>query len=166
MHILDEKFKERPWPFVIQGALAGFMIFIILLVLDIVTETALIAALASSAFVGFTMPHSEASSPRRLMGGYAISMVIGISFSIIAKHGILTSHVPANALLMSMAALSVGLSIFIMVITDTEHAPAAGLALGLVLNTWDATTIVLIFFSISFMATSKRLLKGHMIDLI
>ena len=166
MHIIDEKFKKDPWPFVIQGALAGFMILIILLVLDIVTETALIAALASSAFVGFTMPHSEASTPRRLLGGYLVSMFIGISCSIIAKHELIQAHVPAHPLFISMAALSVGLSIFIMVITDTEHAPAAGLALGLVLNTWDMATIVLIFFSISFMATSKRLLKGRMINLI
>jgi CBS-domain-containing membrane protein len=166
VHLIDEKFKDDPLPYVIQGALAGFMIFIILLVLDIVTETALIAALASSAFVGFTMPHSESSSPRRLMGGYAVSMVIGISCSIIAKHEILLEHIPEHPLLISMAAISVGFSIFIMVITDTEHAPAAGLALGLVLNPWDAATIVLIFFSISFIATSKRLLKGRMIDLI
>jgi len=166
VHLIDKKFRDDPWPYVIQGALAGFMIFVILLVLDIVTETALIAALASSAFVGFTMPHSESSSPRRLLGGYMVSMVIGISSSIIAKHEILLAHIPAHPLLISMAALAVGFSIFTMVITDTEHAPAAGLALGLVLNTWDLATIVLIFFSISFMATSKRLLKGRMKDLI
>ncbi len=166
MHIIDEKFRKSPGPFVIQGALASFMILIILFVLDIVEETALIAALASTAFVGFTMPHSESSGPRRLMGGYAVSMIIGISCSMVAQHGSTLPAISNEALTISMASISVGLSIFVMVITDTEHAPAAGLALGLVLNPWNATTIVLILFSISFMTTSKHLLKKYMINLI
>jgi len=106
MRVLDRKFRQDPLPYILQCTLAGIMMAVILMVLNVVTETALIAALA------------------------------------------------------------VSLSIFVMVITDTEHAPAAGLSLGFVLNPWNSITIVLILFSISFMATSKRLLKKWMTDLI
>ena len=167
MHLLDRKFMENPMPFVIQPVLAGLTIAVILLVLDVVTETALIAALASSAFIAFTMPHSYFAKPRSLLGGYLVSSVIGIGCDMISVHphaiGLFQS---AEAATIALAAFSVSLSIFVMVITDTEHAPAAGLALGFVLNPWNSITIVLILFSISFMATSKRLLKKWMTDLI
>jgi CBS-domain-containing membrane protein len=167
VRLFDEKFIKDPMPYLIQSLLAGFMIAIILLVLNAVTETALIAALASSAFIAFTMPHSYFAKPRSLLGGYFVSSIIGIACDMISTHphaiGLFQGPQAAT---IALAAFSVAMSIFVMVITDTEHAPATGLALGFVLNPWNMVTIVLILFSISFMATSKRLLKGWMIDLI
>ena len=167
MRIFDRQFRQNPLPYIIQCTLAGIMMVVILLVLNVVTETALIAALASSAFVAFTMPHSYFAKPRSLLGGYFVSAVIGIGCDMISVHphaiGLFQSPEAAT---IALAAFSVSLSIFVMVITDTEHAPAAGLALGFVLNSWNSVTIVLILFSISFMATSKRLLKKWMTDLI
>ena len=165
--ILDRKFMDNPMPFVVQSSLAGIMIAIILLVLNVVTETALIAALASSAFIAFTMPHSYFAKPRSLLGGYFVSSIIGIGCDVISMHShVISLFQGAEAATIALAAFSVALSIFVMVITDTEHAPAAGLALGFVLNPWNIVTIVLILFSISFMATSKRILKKWMIDLL
>ncbi len=167
VHLIDRKFMENPMPFVVQSTLAGLMIAIILLVLNVVTETALIAALASSAFIAFTMPHSYFAKPRSLLGGYFVSSTIGIICDMISSHShVIGAFHGAEAATIALAAFSVALSIFIMVITDTEHAPAAGLALGFVLNPWNMVTIVLILFSISFMATSKRLMKRWMVDLI
>ncbi len=167
MKVIDDKFRRNPLPYVIQCTLAGFMMIVILFVLNVVTETALIAALASSAFVSFTMPHSHFAKPRSLLGGYLVSSVIGIGCDLLSTHphavGLFQSP---DASTIAFAAFAVSLSIFVMVITDTEHAPAAGLALGFVLNPWNSVTIVLILFSISFMATSKRILKRWMVDLI
>lgn len=167
MRILDTQFKSNPIPYIIQCTLAGMLMLVILSVLNAVTETALIAALASSAFVAFTMPHSYFSKPRSLLGGYFVSSVIGIGCDIISTHtAVIGVFHGTGASTVALAALAVSLSIFVMVITDTEHAPAAGLALGFVLNPWNLVTIVLILFSISFMATSKRVLKRWMTDLI
>lgn len=167
MYIIDRKFIKNPLPYVLQSILAGFMIALILLVLNVVTETALIAALASSAFIAFTMPHSYFGKPRSLIGGYLVSSSIGIFCDFISTNPtILGSLGGTESATIAMAAFAVALSIFTMVVTNTEHAPAAGLALGFVLNPWNMVTIVLIMFSISFMATSKRILKKWMVDLI
>lgn len=53
----------------------------------------------------------------------------------------------------------VGFAIFIMTVTNTEHAPAAGIALGLVINRWDYLTIIFIIVAIIWMASIKIVLK-------
>ncbi|HHE04885.1 MAG TPA: HPP family protein, partial [candidate division WOR-3 bacterium] len=63
-------------------------------------------------------------------------------------------------------ALSVGISLFLMAITDTEHPPAAGMALGLVINTWDYNTLLFIVGAVVVMYSVKRILRPLMVDLI
>ncbi len=63
-------------------------------------------------------------------------------------------------------ALAVGISTFIMVITNTEHAPAAGLALGFVLNQWTWETILVVFWGIIGVSLIKTAMKPILIDLV
>ena len=63
-------------------------------------------------------------------------------------------------------AMSVGLAIFVMVITDTEHPPAAGLALGLILNEWSLLTIVVVFVGIISLSVIKFILKPVLKNLL
>ena len=64
-------------------------------------------------------------------------------------------------------ALAVGLAIFVMVITDTEHPPAAGLALGLVLNeACDARVLAVVLIGILALSLAKEVLKPLLIDLL
>ena len=60
--------------------------------------------------------------------------------------------------------LAVGLAMFLMTITNTEHAPAAGMALALVLNPWKLETIVFIFASVLWLKFIKKLLRRHLMD--
>ena len=53
-----------------------------------------------------------------------------------------------------------------MVITNTEHPPAAGMSLGLVLNQWDHTTIIFILGAVTVMSVIKKLLRNKLMDLI
>ena len=62
-------------------------------------------------------------------------------------------------------ALAVGIAILLMTLTNTEHAPAAGIALGLVLNEWDYATILFIFAALLFMIALRRFLRPLLIDL-
>ena len=56
---------------------------------------------------------------------------------------------------------------FLMVITDTEHPPAAGLALGLVLaESWRPEIIIVVLVGIVLVALLKRLLKPVLKDLL
>ena len=68
------------------------------------------------------------------------------------------SHVAGDLL----AVLSVGLSIFLMVLTRTEHPPAAGTALGLVVGGWALSAVLFVLLgavilSIVHMFTRRRL---------
>jgi CBS-domain-containing membrane protein len=55
---------------------------------------------------------------------------------------------------------------FIMVVTRTEHPPAAALALGLVLNNWNITTLLVILAGIISLSVLKRLVLPVLMDLV
>jgi CBS-domain-containing membrane protein len=62
--------------------------------------------------------------------------------------------------------MAVGLAIFVMVITDTAHPPAAGLALGLILNEWSPLMIVVVFAGIISLSVIKTVLKPVLKNLL
>ena len=64
-----------------------------------------------------------------------------------------------------IGALAVGLSIFIMTVTNTEHPPAAGTALGIVAHGWTNETIIFILVCVVCLAVVRRLLGRHLVDL-
>jgi hypothetical protein len=52
-----------------------------------------------------------------------------------------------------------------MVITNTEHPPASGIALGLVINEWTFHTIIFILVGVFVLFLVKRFLGSILIDL-
>ncbi|MDH5633269.1 MAG: HPP family protein [Gammaproteobacteria bacterium] len=167
MQIIARDFRKNARPYVIQSVLATLAILLILLFLDVFTHTALIATLGSSVFLVFTRPHAFGSRPRSLLGGYGIGIVVGVVFYYL-------SHLPEMAQIpisqattyIVFSALSVGCAIFLMVITSAEHPPAAGMALGLVINTWTIKALIVIMLAVVFMAVLRRALQNFMIDLV
>jgi hypothetical protein len=53
-----------------------------------------------------------------------------------------------------------------MLVTDTEHPPPAGMALSLVLNSWNIETLIFIAGAVVPLSLFRRVLKPIMIDLI
>jgi len=68
--------------------------------------------------------------------------------------------------LIVFGALAVGIAIFIMAVTNTEHPPGAGIALGLVINPWTWVTIIFIFCAIIWLTSVRKILKPYLMDLI
>jgi CBS-domain-containing membrane protein len=164
---IDAKVKTNPRPYILQSLLATFTILLILMFLDVLTHTAFIAVLGSSAFVVFTRPRAYGSRPRRLIGGYLIGMLAGLICFYLAKLPQLVSlPVEASTIFIIFSALSVGSAIFLMVVTNMEHGPAAGMALGMVVNPWNLFDLAFILSAVLFMAVTRRLLRRYMIDLI
>ena len=64
-----------------------------------------------------------------------------------------------------LAALSVGLGILVMVVTDTEHPPAAGTALDLVIS-WSISAVVFIMVSALLLSAVRLALGKRMVNLI
>jgi len=167
MRIIDVKFKKNSVKYIFQCVLATFTILAVLIFLDILNETAIITALGASAFIVFTMPTQYSSDPRRLIGGYVVGLASGFIFYLIS-----TSEMGSNLIgnhttsLVVFGSIAVGFAIFIMAVTNTEHAPAAGIALGLVINKWDYLTVIFIIIAIIWMICVKMILKRYLIDLI
>ena len=149
----------------LQCSLAGAVVLVLLLVLDAVTQTVLIAALGASAFIAFAVPRSLHSGPRHLVGGYVVGILTGSLMnwlnSMIALSG------PAeHAVMVIFGALAISAAMLAMVITRTEHPPAAALALGIVLNEWNLLTLGVVLTGIVVLSIIKRLVLPMLLDLI
>ena len=167
MRLFDKKFRKNVLRYVLQCILATLTIFAVLFFLDVLTETAIIAALGASAFVVFAIPNSYSSDPRRLIGGYLVGIVVGvICYFISITFPSSNFFTNAEMSLVVFGAIAVGIAIFIMAVTNTEHPPAAGIALGLVINPWTWVTIVFILCAIIWLAGVRKILKPYLMDLI
>ena len=152
--------------YALQCSLAAIVVLILLMVLDEVTQTVLIAALGATTFIAFAVPRSLHSSPRCLIGGYVIGVIAGTSMATIEHSIALQEYLSPHASMILFGALAMGLAMFLMVITKTEHPPAAALALGLVLNEWSALTIVVIIAGVIAISIIKRLVLPLLMDLL
>lgn len=165
--IFDKKFRKNTFKYIFQCFLATLTILAILIFLDVLDEAALITALGASAFIVFVMPTQYSSDPRRLIGGYIVGMSVGFIFYLVANSEI-GSAIFSDQIksLIVFGAIAVGFAIFIMAVTNTEHAPAAGIALGLVINKWDYLTIIFIIIAVLWMTIIRIVLKKYLMDLI
>jgi len=160
-HFRREDFKR----YAMQCGLAGFVVFILLLVLDAVTQTVLIAALGASAFIAFAVPRSPHSGPRHMIGGYVVGIFAG-SLMATLKAMIGASAGADHAVMVIFGAIAISLAMFTMVVTRTEHPPAAALALGLVLNEWNLLTLFVVLGGIIGLSIVKQLVLPALLDLI
>ncbi|KPK71692.1 hypothetical protein AMJ87_06965 [candidate division WOR_3 bacterium SM23_60] len=166
MRIFDEKVKKNAGRYVLQCGLATVAVFVILLFLDILTQPAIIATLGATAFIVFTMPQSYASGPRPLIGGYVIGVGCGCLCYFLSMAPFIVARFSDYLVLYTVfGALAVGSAIFLMAITNTEHAPAAGMALGLVINTWDLSTVAFVIAAVLFLAGIRNVLGRFLLDL-
>lgn len=160
-HIRRESFKR----YALQCGLAGVVVLVLLLVLDTVTQTVLIAALAASAFIAFAVPRSLHSGPRHMIGGYVVGILSGSVMAILSSL-VHVSAIPVHAVTIIFGALAISLAMFTMVVTRTEHPPAAALALCLVLNEWNLLTLAVVLVGVIILSIVKRLVLPVLLDLI
>jgi len=161
-HLRRESFKR----YALQCGLAGFVVLVLLLILDAVTQTVLIAALGASAFIAFAAPRSLHPGPRNMIGGYAIGIVAGCLMPTLESAMNIQGAGAAHAVMVIFGAMAISLAMFMMVVTRTEHPPAAALALGLVLNEWDLLTLAVVMAGIVALSLIKRLVLPLLLDLI
>jgi CBS-domain-containing membrane protein len=152
--------------YVMQCALATAAVLTLLLILDAFTQTVLIAALGASTFIAFAVPRSLHSDPRHMIGGYIVGICAGGLMGMLNDAVAFTSPAADHALVIALGALATGLAMFLMVITKTEHPPAAALALGLVLNEWDWQTLAFIVGGIVVLTIVKQLVMPLLMDLL
>jgi len=163
---IDRHFRLADFKrYAMQCGLAGFVVFILLLVLDAVTQTVLIAALGASAFIAFAVPRSLHSGPRNMIGGYVVGILAGSLMSTFAA-SIDVSASADHAVIIVFGAIAISLAMFAMVVTRTEHPPAAALAIGLVLNEWSLLTLFVVLAGVVGLSVIKQLILPALLDLI
>lgn len=161
-HLRRENFRRN----LLQCALAGFVVLILLLVLDAVTQTVLIAALAASAFTAFAIPRSLHSDPRHLIGGYIVGIFAGSLMSVLHALIPISDPIIDQASMILFGGIAISIAMLAMVVTRTEHPPAAALALGLVLNEWTLLTLGVVLTGILGLSLIKQLILPMLLDLI
>lgn len=167
MRLWDPKYRGHRLQYLLQVILAAMVMFIILILLDAITHAALVAALGASTFIAFAMPHREASKTRYLVGGYAVGIVSGGAVAVFRTLPWIAAVIASPPLSTALwGAIAVGCALFGMVVTDTEHPPAAGVALGLAIGELDPRAFAVISLGIVFLATARRLMKPYLMDLI
>ena len=103
VHLLDPQFRRSRKNYLIQVALATVAIFVVLLLVDSLSDAALAAGLGSSALIVFLNPSNRSASSRSLIGGHLLGVLIGLGFSL------LLFSTPPGAFLTSSTVLRVGI---------------------------------------------------------
>ncbi|MFC1643894.1 HPP family protein [Candidatus Omnitrophota bacterium] len=165
MRLLDSKFQDNKLRYIAQSVMGGLAVAAALLFFNIVSQPMIIASLGASGFIAFTMPHKRISQPRYLIGGYIIGIIVGCLVHYMTDIPI-SRGFGLKMLYVMAGATAVGLAMFLMSITNTEHAPATSIALGLVINEWTFHTVILILAGIMVISVIQRGMKPWMMDLI
>lgn len=165
MRLLDAGLRHHFLRYLWQSLAAGAVILVVLVLLDEVQQTAIIAALGASAFIVFAAPRSYSAKPRAILGGYAVGTICGIAaMELVAAFT--SCGAEWNIWRAVAGAGAVALSLFLMTVTDTEHPPAAGLGLAFVLNPWDFATVAVVLGAAGLLTLAGRLLKRWLLDLV
>ena len=166
-HWIDEKFRENALRYILQCLLATATVMVVLLVLDTLAATAIIASLGATSFIAFTMPHAESCRPRYLLGGYAIGITIGSLFKLLWMSPLLAaSPFLSERGDVVFGALAIGCTIFLMVLLNFEHPPACGMALGVVLNEFNLRVLLIVILGVAVLTALKTLLKPVLRNLL
>jgi len=154
---LDRHFKPYWKHYVLQSLLAAAAVWIAAEALR-QQNLVITASLAATAFTVFAMPGSVTATPRHVIGGHLIGLVFGSIFAL----------APAGCAFSQDAiyALAVGCAMFLMTITNTEHPPAAGTALGVVMAGFAARVILGVVIGVAILTMLHSILRPFLRDLV
>ncbi|MHC4855442.1 MAG: HPP family protein [Planctomycetota bacterium] len=150
--------------YVFQSLLATVSLFCVLIFLEHAEEgkEVVVASLGATAFVVFALPNNLSAQPRNVIGGHIVGLVCGF-----VGHWLLNTLPNPDYFIAEAGihAITVGLAIFIMVVFDFEHPPAAGTALGAAIGgPGERLIISVLFFAIVF-TVIRLLMRKHLRDL-
>jgi CBS-domain-containing membrane protein len=150
------KFRRYWKNYTIQSLLATGSVFIVIYFLSM-QHAVIVASIGATTFIVFAMPEGLTAKTRNVIGGHIVGLLCGFLCSLVSHPSILSSAL--------VYALAVGVSMFIMVATDTEHPPAAGTALGVAMTGITLPVLIVVVLSIVILSILHRLLRPFLRDL-
>ena len=163
----DPGFVRYPWAFVIQAVAATVVMLVILTFVNSLSSAAIAAGLASSVVGIFISPSSRTARVRSVAGGHGLSLLLGSAFAILFIAGPVENFLLERHMILNMTlAIAVGLSMLLMAITNTEHPPAAGTALGMASREFDILIFLSIIGAVALLSVMKLVLRPYLRDLV
>ena len=80
---IDPKFSRHSRRYLFQAVMGTFAILAVLLFVDSLSQAAIAAALGSSVVILFVHPTSHSASPRALIGGHGLALLLGSAFAVL-----------------------------------------------------------------------------------
>jgi CBS-domain-containing membrane protein len=158
------EFRQHWKNYIAQSLLATFVLFLALFALQWgedayrLRNVVLIASIGSTAFVMFAMPNAASAHPRNAIGGQLVGILCGVLGHVVA------AQIGSSYEIVAWAA-AVGLSMFVMVVSDTEHPPASGTALGVAINGCTLATGGAVIVAVILLSLARKLLRPYLHDL-
>jgi len=154
--------RPRAVHYVAQSLLATLVVGAALLILQGSAGMVVVASLGSTSFLVFARPKTYGARPHMVIGGELVCVACGAACAVAC--GFLFPESGSAVILLSAAA--VGLATLGMTLTDTEHAPAAGVALAMVIGHDEMLEIASVAVAGAVIASmASRLLRPWMRDL-
>ncbi len=162
----DPGFAKFPWAFVFQAALATAVMLAILTFVQSLSSAAIAAGLASSVVGIFIAPSNQTARIRSVVGGHGVALLLGSLFSVMLfldpVHAFLLD---ADVLRNLSYAAAVGGAMLLMAITNSEHPPAAGTALGMASREFDILIFLSLIGAVALLAVMKLAIRPYLRDL-
>ena len=150
----------------IQSVLATLVMLAILAFVNSLSSAAIAAGLASSVVGIFVAPSNRTARIRSVVGGHGVALVLGAAVSAILFLGPVESFLVDRTILHNLSlAIAVGLVMLLMAITNTEHPPAAGTALGMASREFDILIFLSIIGAVTLLAVMKLAIRPYLRDL-
>ena len=122
--LFDKKYKQNWQHYLIQCGLGGLAIYLGLFLINLQQNPVILASVGASTFIVFVTPENYSAHRRNILGGHLMGFIVGGLVNLIPH----TSYSNFAVILYSLA---VAAALLVMALTDTEHPPAAGTALGI-----------------------------------
>ena len=134
-NVIDRTLLGNAHNYILRCGPASLSLFLILQVEDALIEVAIVVSVASKAFTIFVYPNTIAFTPRKVVGGHTVAVLSGAAMPAILLFLPVGNTAPDTRFVVDITpALSVELRALLMVITHTEHPPAASAAFALVID--------------------------------
>ena len=137
---------------------------VILLTVDVMRLGAIAASLGASSFIVFVMPKRRLARHTNLICGHLLG-VASAALMWLILFLFLDDYSTVGYPHYCAAAAAVALSTFLMIVTDLEHPPAAGTALGVTLEVLNYKVVLIILIGVCSLSIIHHILRNHLEDL-
>jgi CBS-domain-containing membrane protein len=154
---MKKEFRLYWTHYVFQSLLATLTLALVLVFLRL-QNVVVVASIGATSFIVFAMPKSITAQPRNVIGGQLVGLISG-SLCALIPH-------PAFFYSIGVYSLAVGISIFTMVVTDTEHPPASGTALGVAITGFSWNVAGAVVTAVVVLSLVHHFFKSSIRDLV